>query len=145
MTVSAKPLDSDAVVTYAPSATVNETPATVTINVQDSDGVQQQYTLNFVKQLSGNNKLASLTVNGTPLAAFDPELTDYLVKTDKPEGGVTLAAVAEEAGAAVTYSANTITTLPQDVTITVTAENGAKKNYTLKLSDRNEDTVFGAR
>lgn len=142
VTVSAKPLDSDAVVTYAPSATVNETPATVTINVQDSDGVQQQYTLNFVKQLSGNNKLASLTVNGTPLAAFDPELTDYLVKTDKPEGGVTLAAVAEEAGAAVTYSANTITTLPQDVTITVTAENGAKKNYTLKLSDRNEDTVF---
>ena len=71
VTVSAKPLDSDAVVTYAPSATVNETPATVTINVQDSDGVQQQYTLNFVKQLSGNNKLASLTVNGTPLAAFD--------------------------------------------------------------------------
>lgn len=69
-------------------------------------------------------------------------MTDYLVKTDKPEGGVTLAAVAEEAGAAVTYSANTITTLPQDVTITVTAENGAKKNYTLKLSDRNEDTVF---
>ncbi len=70
-------------------------------------------------------------------------MTDYLVKTDKPEGGVTLAAVAEEAGAAVTYSANTITTLPQDnFTITVTAENGAKKNYTTKLSDRNEDTVF---
>ena len=142
VTVSAKALDSGAEVTYAPSATVSATPATVTINVKDSDGVQQQYTVAFTKELSSNNKLASLSVNGTSLSSFSPDLTDYLVKTDMADDGVTLAAAAEDPTAKIVYSANNITTLPQDVTITVTAENGAEKVYTLKLSDRNADTVF---
>ncbi len=94
------------------------------------------YTKTVAPPLSGNNQLASLTVgNGDILPAFNPDVTDYTVKV--PFGISKLEITAGTADSKAGVQINQPNLVPggtTQVTVTVTAENGSVKTYTLAVT-----------
>lgn len=94
------------------------------------------YSATIAPPLSGNCDLASLTVsNATISPAFAAGTTSYTASVPYSVSSLQLAATAADAGAKV--SINNPTLNPGGVTnvrVTVTAENGATKEYTIQVT-----------
>lgn len=121
------------------------------IIVKPQTGSAQTYTIHFSVATSQNTALAGILVGGQPLEGFDPEVLNY---TDTLPLGVTavpaVSAVKAEASQKVL-----VQTAGTTATITVTAEGGQKRTYTiefvilksenafLKLIRLNQDTLPG--
>lgn len=110
-------------------------------NVTLSDGKKDSpvgtvsYSATIAQPLSRDNALKSLTVgNATISPAFNPDTTSYTAQVPFEVSKLEVSAVANDAKAKV--SVNSPTLRPNgttDVTVTVTAENGSAKVYTISV------------
>lgn len=114
-----------------------------------SDGSQdigmgsRSYSATIAPPLSGNCHLKSLTVSNAQISpAFSPETTSYSASVPFSVSKLTMAASAEDAKATVSVSNPSLTPGGStNVTITVTAENGATKTYTIRVK-REQDPNY---
>lgn len=102
------------------------------------------YSATVAAPLSGANKLTGLTVsNATISPAFDANTTSYTAKVPFSVSKLDIKATAEDKA---TVSVSNPTLTPggtTNVVITVKAENGAKKTYTIKVT-REQDPNYKA-
>ena len=107
---------------------------TAVITVVAKDGITKKiYTVKFTVNLSGNNNLKSISLNGNPLQGFNKDKTLYEVELPY---GTTEAPIVE---AEVEDSSATLQITQADnpngvATIIVTAEDGTNKTYTIQFS-----------
>ncbi len=105
------------------------------------DGSEDQvgtvsYTATIAQPLSTNNKLSGLTVSNATLSpAFEPNTTGYTASVPFEVSKLEVSATAADGKAKVSISSpdlgpNGVT----NVTVTVTAENGSKKVYTIAVT-----------
>ncbi|MDR2663644.1 MAG: Mu-like prophage major head subunit gpT family protein [Treponema sp.] len=87
---------------------------------------------------SSNANLKTLTVSaGTLSPAFDPAVTSYAVNVAATVSSITVTGTPAESGAGVSANngaAQSLATGPNVITITVTAQNGAVKTYTVTVT-----------
>lgn len=115
---------------------------TVTVLVTAQNGAKKTYTITVTKESSSNNLLESLTVSTTPFT-FDKNVYDYritLTDSNITSLDIDYAAVDSKATVKITGNEN-FKTGENTVKITVTAENGEEKTYTIivdkKVSNAN--------
>lgn len=106
----------------------------IEITVTAEDNTFRIYTINVYREPSDNNYLSDLKVNGTTISGFDRTTTDYnmTVENDIVEANVTATAEDKNAtvgGTGITY----LKTGPNTITVTVTAESGNIKTYTINI------------
>lgn len=113
-------------------------PSTATITVTAEDGTTKQvYTVNFTVAAgaSSNANLAHLALNGVLISGFRADSTDYAYELEYKAAIPTIDASAEDATATVEITPNPIVSLPCEVQIVVTAQDGTTtKTYTLSLT-----------
>ena len=92
--------------------------------------------INAVPVASSDATLKSLAINaGTLVPAFSAATTEYTAAVDFGVTSMTVSAVKNHNGASVYVSGNDTLNVGENIiTITVTAENGTKKTYTIKVT-----------
>ena len=114
----------------------------VILAVTPEDGTINYYTVTFDVTKSTNANLSDLTINGTTIEGFDPDVTDYTYPVDKDTDDITIGFETEDPHATVSvdkpepldYGENIIT-----VTVTPEDPNGEPKVYTITV-DRAKKT-----
>lgn len=93
------------------------------------------YSVSIARPLSGNNALASLSVNGVTLSpTFSPDITTYnLGEVDFGVSSLNIKAQAADGGAKVSISGNNLAVGNNRVVVNVTAENGSVRTYALNV------------
>lgn len=92
--------------------------------------------------LSGNAKLGSLSCSNASLSpAFSPDTTSYSATVPYSVSSLSLSYKAQESGASVSVSGNSLSVGSNAVTITVTAPNGATKKYVIYVT-RQQDPNY---
>lgn len=109
------------------------------VKVIAPSGDVKTYTINVYRKddRSTNNNLASLSItNGTLNDTFNKDTTNYRGKVPFEVETANISAVAEDGKATVSISGNRglISEETSNVTITVRAENGATKTYTIAIT-----------
>lgn len=94
------------------------------------------YSAVLAEPLSGENKLASLTVSNATLSpVFSPDATYYTASVPYSVSRLEISAAAKDSRASVSVNNPTLTVAgTTNVTVTVTAENGAAKTYTIAVT-----------
>lgn len=94
------------------------------------------WTRTVAEPLSDNANLATLTVsNATITPGFAPNTTEYRASVPFTTAQLQVTATAEHSGAKVTIGSTKLAeNATTDVTVTVTAENGAKKVYHIRVA-----------
>lgn len=112
----------------------------ISCNGTVSDGsadanVSATYSANVAAPLSTNNRLSSLTVSNADITpAFSPDRTQYSADVGFEVSKLQINATAEDATAKVSVHSPALTANgTTNVSVTVTAENGAKKVYTITV------------
>lgn len=102
-------------------------------NMQGSGG---SASMSIAAPLSGNDNLASLTVsNATISPAFSKNVTSYKTSVPFTVEKLNVSATAEDPTAKVSVYSPTLTpAATTSVTVTVTAQSGAKKTYTIQAA-----------
>ncbi|UVT19164.1 MAG: cadherin-like beta sandwich domain-containing protein [Nitrospira sp.] len=170
VTVTARPKDSKATITINGNLTsagqgriVTLGPpgstTTISINLTTQTGGETTYSVDVIRPLSSDNNLSALTVTPGPLApAFDPATLNYTVNVATSVTQVSVSATKSDPIAvmsgSVTAGAGVATgqaTIPLDapgtskqVSITVTAPNGAAKTYTITVNRLSGDNNLSA-
>ncbi|MBQ9232888.1 MAG: cadherin-like beta sandwich domain-containing protein, partial [Lachnospiraceae bacterium] len=105
-------------------------------NNNDKNDRTEEQTTTEEDDRSSNCNLKSLQISpGTLEPAFSPSITSYYVQVDEDVTSMVVSAVAEDENAATAVrGAGLIEPGANTVTITVTAENGAVKVYTLSVA-----------
>jgi hypothetical protein len=144
ITVTAPSADPSAVVSYAPSQTVNNlpagTPVTVMVTVKAESEAEKVYTVAITRVKNDNANMDSLTVSAGALSPdFSADGLNYAVTVPNNITSITVNAAPADAAALISYApSKTITSLspgiPVPVTITVKAENEAEKIYTITVT-----------
>ena len=127
---------------------------TVSVSVNGitlSDGKQdigmgsRTYSATIAAPLSSNCNLKSLTVSNAQISpAFSPDVTSYSASVPFSVSSLNMAAIAQDEKATVSTSNNNLTAGgTTNVSITVTAENGATKTYTIRVK-REQDPNYVA-
>ena len=114
---------------------------TITITVTAQNGAKGYYTVTVTREGSSNNYLDSLEVEGYDLDKdFDKEIENYSITVPSDVDEVTVNAVAEdEDNATVTIEGNdNLQPGENTITITVEAENGEEKVYTITVTKEEE-------
>ncbi len=106
----------------------------IEITVTAEDNTFRIYTINVYREPSDNNYLSDLKVNGITVSGFDRTITTYnmTVENDIVEANVTATAEDKNAtvqGTGITY----LKAGPNTITVTVTAESGNIKTYTINI------------
>ena len=97
------------------------------VTVRPQSGASRTYVIHFSVAVSGNVDLKMLYINGTEVEGFSPDVTAYTYKL--PEGVSTIPAVTFDKSES---SQRVLSVLENKVqTITVTAQSGAKREYTI--------------
>ncbi len=117
------------------SITVSATGVTLSDGDQDIGIGTVSYNATIAEPLSGNCDLSSLTLGGVSVyPAFSPSVTYYSAAVPYAVSAVSVEAVAAHSGATVSvYNPQLTANATTTVEITVTAENGAKKTYTIGI------------
>ena len=122
----------------APGTTVSVTAAGVTLSDGKADmGVGSvSYTTTVAEPLSDNCNLKSMTVTGAAISpSFSTGVTNYTASVPFTTSSITVSAEAEHAGAKVSISNPALTAgATTYVQVTVTAENGATKTYSIAVA-----------
>ena len=94
------------------------------------------YSTTIAPPLSGNNKLGSLTVsNATISPAFSPDTTKYTASVPFSTSSLQISATAADSKAKVSVGSTGLTAGgTTSIYITVTAENGSKKDYVIQVT-----------
>ncbi len=109
-------------------------PYTETITVTAEDGEKKVYTINIDRELSDDNTLKSLTVDGIELSPeFNPETEVYNLETYKHS--IDVSAIANNRFAKIDISSTNLTTVGINVIdIKVTSETGSEKTYRINAT-----------
>lgn len=129
-----------------------QTGATVSVSASGvtlSDGKQDMgigtvsYSKTVAEPLSDNCNLSALTVSGAAISpAFSPNTTSYSAKVPFTVSSIGVTATAEDDGAKVSVSNPELTAgSTTTVRITVTAENGSTKTYSIAVT-REQDPNY---
>ena len=136
--VSAEAEDSGAKVSGTGSRGLNYGNNSIVVTVTAPSGAQKNYTItvNRKDNRSSNANLASLSVNGGDLSpAFNTNTTNYNVSVPFSVSNLKVNATAQDGKSKVSISdTNLVAEETRSIYITVTAENGAKKTYTINAS-----------
>ncbi len=93
---------------------------------------------------SPNNKLDSITINGTVISGFHMNTNEYTVKVDAAADKIKLGAVPKDSTAVITGTGEVEVAVGENVfTFLVKAQNGDERTYTLKVN-RPEDSALGS-
>lgn len=116
--------------------TVQAKGVTLSDGTQDTSAGSPSYKVTVAPPLSGNCNLASLSVSDGKLSpAFSAGQTEYSVSVPFSVASLNVSAAAEHAGAKVSIGKTALEAgETTKVKITVTAENGATKTYTIKAT-----------
>lgn len=121
----------------------NTFPEEAIITVTAEDGTTNQYTVS-ITVLSNDATLASLTASSGTLAPdFDPATTEYTLRLPAGSTSVTLEADPNDAKATVSGTGE-YSTFPTNAIITVTAEDGTTKDYTISISVLSNDATLAS-
>lgn len=139
VTVSATAQDAGARVSGTGSKSLNYGNNSINITVTAPSGASKTYTINVTREdpRSNNNNLKNLTVEGGTLSpAFDQNTTVYDVSVPFSVENLNVKASTQDSKAKVSISGaeGLIAEETKEVTVTVTAENGAKKVYTIRVT-----------
>ena len=144
--VDALPTDEKASVSISGNTNLKEGMNTITIKVTAENESVKTYTSNVNRKKSGNtnkevekssnNLLKSLLVgDGTLKPAFDSNTTEYAVTVGNDVNYLDLKAYAQDSKAKVSISGNENLKVGKNtISITVTAENGAQRIYTINVT-----------
>ena len=137
--IQASPADGGARVEGTGNKGLNYGNNTFGIKVTAPSGAVKTYTItvNRKDNRSGNNNLASLSINGASLdQPFDPNNTSYTAKVPFEIETASINANPADGKARVSISGNSglISEETSNVSVTVTAENGASKTYTIAVT-----------
>ena len=107
----------------------------VQIIVTAEDGSTKTYTLKVNRKASDNTKLSMLTTDKYDLTdIFDKDVDTYEITLENDVSAITVSATAEDKLSKVTGTGKySLKTGDNEINVTVTAENGDTKIYTLKL------------
>ena len=126
--------------------TVRVTASVVVAEEEGGDSnLSASYSVKVAEPLSGNANLKSLSVEeGTLTPAFSSSVTEYSL-SDVPfsVSELSVTAKASDDGAKVSISGNSLAVGANTVTITVKAEDGTQKKYTIKVT-REQDPNYVA-
>lgn len=122
---------------------VSATGVTLSDGTQDIGIGTRSYNTTIAAPLSGNCQLKSLTVSNAQVTpAFSADVTSYSASVPYSVSSLTLAATAEDEKAKVSVNNPTLTPGgTTTVSITVTAENGATKTYSIRVK-REQDPNY---
>lgn len=139
VSISAIPEDSGAKVSGTGSKSLNYGSNKFNITVTAPSGASKTYTVNVNRKdnRSSNNNLSSLNVNGGDLKpGFSKNTTSYTLDVPYSISDLAVNAKAEDSKSKVTVTGNNnlIAEETNQVTITVTAEDGSKKTYTISVT-----------
>ncbi len=91
---------------------------------------------------SGENKLSALNItNATISPAFSPDTTNYTANVPFSVSKLAISATAKDSKAKVSIKNNSLAVGTTNVSVTVTAENGATKTYVIKVT-REQDPNY---
>lgn len=136
--IQASAEDNGASISGVGTKTLNYGNNSFNIVVTAPNGAKKTYTVNVNRKdnRSGNNNLSNLKVNGGDLKpGFSKSNTNYTLEVPYSISNLTVNASTEDSKAYVTVTGNNnlIAETTNQVTITVTAENGSKKTYTISV------------
>lgn len=107
----------------------------IVVTVTAANGAQKNYTINVNRKdnRSGNNNLGSLSVNGGELSpAFNANTTNYNVSVPFSIDNLKVNATVQDGKSHISISdTSLVAEETRSIYITVTAENGAQKTYTI--------------
>ena len=113
---------------------------TARIEVQPEVGGKNVYTIRFVNQMSDNNQLADIQVNGNTIAGFDAAVNNYQVELPL---GTTALPVVTYTKADVNQTVQLIQpALSGPTQLVVKAENGDINTYTINFSVAHSDNAL---
>ncbi len=116
-----------------------------TISNMNANNASRKINIVAAPTLSGDNNLSSLSISPGELSpAFSSGNTSYTATVPFEVASITVAASASHRAASVSNSALELAVGENTVTVTVTAENGNRKNYTI-LVTRQESELAGAQ
>ena len=136
--ITATPADANATVSGDGTQNLQVGDNSFDITVTAEDGTTQEtYTINIYKE-NNDATLSSLTVTSDPAGSldktFDPNVTTYTYTADPDETEVTIAATATDSANATVAGEGTYNPKnTSSINITVTAEDGTTKIYTVNL------------
>lgn len=139
LNISAAAEDAKAKVSGTGNVVLNVYENRANITVTAENGSQKTYTINITRKdergstvpLSGNAELASLEVEGYPLE-FSVDTLEYQVDVKNHIPSISVNAKADHSEASVDIdNPGELALGKNEITITVTAENGAEKTYTI--------------
>ena len=127
--------------TYNPATTPE-----VTIVVRAEDNSEKHYIVNLVRAESSNANLSDLTIDGTTIDGFDPDITEYTINIPSDKDSITIGAELEDDRASFTGDGEktNINYGPDNqYTITVVAEDETPKVYTINVTRayKTDDTL----
>ncbi|MBD0400259.1 acetylxylan esterase [Flammeovirga sp. EKP202] len=123
----------DATASLAISETT-ELPGVSTVTVTAQSGAEKVYTVNFtITAPSEDNTLSELLVDGTLITGFDPLVQNYTIEL--PYGTTVIPVVtATKNSETTTLEVEETQVLPGTSTVTVTAQSGAEKVYSVNFT-----------
>ncbi|MFX1295753.1 MAG: cadherin-like beta sandwich domain-containing protein [Promethearchaeota archaeon] len=108
----------------------------IVVTVTAEDGTEKNYTLTVNRAASSDANLSTLeVVDHALIPAFDPATTEYIVNVTNNVTEIVVIAVANHANAQVEGAgSHNLTVGANVIVVTVTAEDGTEKNYTLTVN-----------
>lgn len=116
-----------------------------TITVTSEDGQPNIYIVNVVRKRSNNNYLSNISLDGTTITGFNKNTTSYTVNVEHNVNSIVLAATTEWVGAGMVMTDENGDAVDGNLslksginkyTITVTAEDGTTKSYTVIINKK---------
>ena len=134
--IAASPADAKATVTGIGAKNLKYGSNKFAITIKAENGNTKVYNINIIREdnRSSNANLSSLTLsNGTLSPGFNQNITEYTVSVPYEVSNIQVNATAVDTTSKITISSpNLVAEGTTNITIKVTAENGASKTYIIK-------------
>ncbi len=133
--------ESDNVVISENANNLPEGTSIVTVTVTNQEGNSNVYEITVIKKSdeSRNNYLSQLAISGYSIP-FDPETTEYYL-TIKDETSLNISAIPQADTSSVSISNNSNLVNGSKIIITVKAENGSQREYTINIRKNEFDIM----
>ena len=140
VTIFATAEDSKATISGTGNFTLTGNTSTATVVVTSESGAPNTYTITINKQTTpepqkdGDNSLKDLTVGGKTIDGFDKDKTNYTIEVGEGVTALDIVGIPNASTSSVTVSGGTNLQPGNNVvTITVQAEDGSKRVYTINV------------